>query len=419
MSAVTSSRRRLTLERRDDVGPGVLVAVPVVSILAALVVGGIFLSAIGLAPLAVYREILRVSYTTGYGIADTLVSASALILTGLAAGIAFRFKLYNIGGEGQLYVGAIAASGVALLVGEGTPAGVLIPLVIVAGMAGGAIWIAVPAIARAWLGTSEIITSLLLNYVALSLLQYLIFGANTLWRDPDSPTFPRGAPVPAEALFPRWGTTRVHLGLALAIAAAVVLAVVISRTRWGYRWRVFGDSPAAARYSGVSSKQVIVVVLLVSGALAGLAGAGEVVGRTGRLDPNGLVLNLGYNGIIVAALARYNPLAIVPVGVLLGGILNAGPALQSLPGQNVPTAISTTLTGAILIFALAGELFVRYRVTRGLAVDPDAGAAGDGGGGDDAGGGGAPGGGAADGGTAGDGGPGDPVGSAPDGRDAP
>ncbi|WP_052665170.1 ABC transporter permease [Nitriliruptor alkaliphilus] len=363
MSALAPSRR-FALERRVDVGPGVLLAVPVLSILAALVVGGIFLSAIGLAPLAVYREILRVSYTTGYGIADSLVSASALILTGLAAAVAFRFKLYNIGGEGQLYVGAIAASGAALLLGDGTSAVVLIPVVIVAGMAGGAAWVAVPALARAYLNTSEIITSLLLNYVALSLLQYLIFGADTMWRDPDSPTFPRGAPVPAEALFPRYGTTRVHLGLVLAVVAAVVLAFVISRTRWGFRWRLFGDSPSAARYAGVPSRQVIIVILLLSGALAGLAGAGEVVGRTGRLDATGLVLNLGYNGIIVAALARYNPLAVVPVGILLGGILNAGPALQALPGQNVPTAISTTLTGAILIFALAGELFVRYRVTR-------------------------------------------------------
>lgn len=352
------------LEPRRDVQPGVLLAVPVLSVLAALVVGAVFLSAIGLAPVAVYREILRVSYTTGYGIADTLVAASALILTGLAAGIAFRFKLYNIGGEGQLYVGAIAAAGAALWLGEGASPALAIAVVIVAGAAGGMIWVAIPALARAYLNTSEIITSLLLNYVALSLLQYLIFGANTPWRDPNSPTFPRGAPIPAEAVFPRWATTRVHLGLVVAVVAAVLIAVVISRTRWGFHWRIFGDSPEAARYAGISSRQVIVVVLLLSGALAGLAGAGEVAGRAGRLDPNGLVLNLGYNGIIVAALARYNPLAVIPVGVLLGGILNAGPALQSLPGQNVPVAISTTLTGAILIFALAGELFVRYRPTR-------------------------------------------------------
>lgn len=352
------------LEPRAEVRPTVLVAVPVLSVAAALLVGALFLAAIGLAPLAVYREVLRVSYTTGYGIADSLVAASALILTGLAAAVAFRFKLYNIGGEGQLYIGAIAASGVALWVGEGTSTVTMLTLVIVAGAAGGMLWIAIPAIARAWLNTSEIITSLLLNYVALALLQYLVFGADTMWRDPDSPTFPQGTPLPMEAVFPRFGPTRVHLGLIVAVAAAGILALVLTRTRWGFRWRVFGDSPEAARYAGISSRQVIVVVLLISGALAGLAGAGEVAGRAGRLDPNGLVLSLGYNGIIVAALARYNPLAVVPVGVLLGGILNAGPALQSLPGQNVPVAISTTLTGAILVFALAGEMFVRYRPTR-------------------------------------------------------
>lgn len=352
------------LQRRDDVGPGLLLAVPVLSVLAALVVGSVFLSAIGLAPHAVYREILRVSYLTGYGIADTLVAASALILTGLAAAIAFRFRLYNIGGEGQLYIGAITASGAALLLGDGQPRALVLTVVIVAGALGGMAWAALPALARAWLNTSEIITSLLLNYVALALLQYLIFGSRSMWRDPDSPTFPRGTPLPDAAVFPRWDGTRVHLGLLVALVAAVVLAVIVTRTRWGFHWRVFGDSPAAARYAGISARTVIVTILLVSGALAGLAGAGEVAGRAGRLDPNGLVLNLGYNGIIVAALARYNPLAVIPVGILLGGILNAGPALQSLPGQNVPVAISTTLTGAILLCALAGEVFVRYRLAR-------------------------------------------------------
>jgi general nucleoside transport system permease protein len=353
---------RLRLEKRDEPGTGVLLVVPLVSVLAALLFGAVFLSLIGLAPLAVYREMLRVSYTTGYGVADTLVSATPLILTGLAAAVAFRFKLYNIGGEGQLYVGAIAASGVALAVGDEVAGPVAILLVVLAGALGGAVWIAVPALAKAWLGTSEIITSLLLNYVALFLMQYLIFGARTFWRDPQSATFPQGAPIPADARLPTFGTTRVNVGLLIAVVAAVVLYLLLTRTRTGYRWRVFGDAPAAARYAGIPSRQVIVVVLLLSGALAGLAGATEVAGRAGRLDPTGLALNIGYNGIIVAALARYNPLAVLPVGLLLGGILNAGPALQSLPGARVPVAISTMLTGAILLFALAGELFVRYRV---------------------------------------------------------
>lgn len=353
---------RIRLEKRTEASTGLLLLVPVVSVAAALLFGALFLSLIGLAPLAVYREMLRVSYTTGYGIADSLVSATPLILTGLAAAIAFRFKLYNIGGEGQLYVGAIAASGVALALGDTTSTAVTLLVVVLAGALGGAVWIAVPALAKAWLGTSEIITSLLLNYVALYLMQYLIFGARTFWRDTASPTFPQGAPLPAIARLPTFGTTRINLGLVIAVVAAIVLYLLLTRTRAGYRWRVFGDAPAAARYAGIPSRQVILVVLLLSGALAGLAGATEVAGRAGRLDPTGLALNIGYNGIIVAALARYNPLAVIPVGLLLGGILNAGPALQTLPGARVPVAISTILTGAILLFALAGELFVRYRI---------------------------------------------------------
>jgi general nucleoside transport system permease protein len=353
---------RLRLEPRGEVGPGPLVLVPIVSVAAALVFGAVFLTLAGFDPVTIYREMLRVSFATGYGLADSLVTATPLILTGLAAAIAFRFKLYNIGGEGQLYLGAIAASGVALAVGDTLPRVATVALVVAAGALGGMLWIAVPALARAWLGTSEIITSLLLNYVALFLMQYLIFGARTFWRDPASATFPQGRRLPEAAMLARVGTTRVHLGLLLAIVVAILLALVLARTRWGFRWRVFGDSAAAARYAGIPSRRVILVVLLVSGALAGLAGAGEVAGRAGRLDPQGLALNLGYTGIIVAALARYNPLAVVPVGILLGGVLNAGPALQSLPGTRVPVAISTILTGSILLFALAGELFVRYRL---------------------------------------------------------
>jgi general nucleoside transport system permease protein len=365
---VIARLRRLRLERRDRVAPALLFVVPVVSVLAALLVAALLLAVTGYDPVRVYREMLRVSFTSFFGITDTLASATPLILTGLAAAVAFRFRLYNIGGEGQLYVGAIAAAGAGLALGDVLPAPLAVAAVLGAGALGGLAWMAIPALARAWLGTSEIITSLLLNYVALYLMRYLIFGSRSFWRDPAATTFPQGRRLPEAAELISFGTTRIHLGLLVAVLAAVVLHLVVTRTRWGFTWRVFGDSPAAARYAGISARRVILVVLLLSGALAGLAGAGEVAGRAGRLDPQGLALNLGYTGIIVAALARYNPLAVVPVAVLLGGVLNAGPALQSLPGQRVPVAISTMLTGAILLFALAGELFVRYRLR---LRDPD------------------------------------------------
>ena len=363
------------LERRHVVGPWHHVVVPLASVLAALAVGAAFLLLAGHDPVLVYREMLRAAFTTRFGIEDTLVSATPLILTGLAAAVAFRFKLYNIGAEGQLYLGAIVASGIVLAVGTRVPAPVAVALVILGGAAGGMLWMAVPALSRAWLGTSEIITTLLFNYVALYLLQYLIFGSRSPWRDATVTNFPQGRRLPEAALLPQWGTSRISLGLAIGVAAALAVWVLLARTRFGFQLRVFGDSPAAARYAGIPVRRTTVTVLLLSGALAGLAGASEVAGRTGMLDPNGLAVGFGYTGIIVAALARYNPVAVPGVALLIGGLQNAGTALQSLPGARVPVAISTMLQGAILLFVLAGELSLHYRVRwrRPRAAQPPAG----------------------------------------------
>lgn len=354
----------IRLERREHVRWWHYVGVPVVSVLLAALTGAVFLVLTGFDPVAVYAGMLRASLTSRFGLADTLVSATPLMLTGLAAAVAFRYRLYNVGAEGQLYVGAIAAAGVGLALGE-IPAPVAILAVVVAGALGGALWVLLPALARAWLGTSEIITTLLLNYVALFAMRYLIFGSTSLWRDPTATNFPQGRPLPEAAEFPEWGLTRIHLGLVVALLAVVGLWWLLARTRVGFDLRVFGDSPEAARYAGIGVRRVVVGVLLLSGALAGLAGAGEVAGRAHQLDPQGLAVGVGYAGIIVAALARYNPLGVPLVAVLLGAISNAGTALQSTAELRVPVAVSTMLQGAILIFVLGGELHLRYRVRLG------------------------------------------------------
>src|SRR5215204_2161760 len=191
------------------------------------------------------------AFTTWYGITDTLAVSIPLILTGLAAAVAFRMGLYNIGAEGQLYVGAILSSWAALAIAPGLPRPLAIVLVLGAGMLGGALWILVPAVARAWLGTSEIITTLLLNFVALYLMRYLIFGSASYWRDPASTNFPQGKPIPEEAYLPVFGLTRIHLGLAVALLAAALLWALLSRTRFGYDVRVVGDSESAAWYAGI------------------------------------------------------------------------------------------------------------------------------------------------------------------------
>jgi general nucleoside transport system permease protein len=375
----------LRFEPRDEVHPWVYVLVPVVSVLLALLVGAVFLVLSDLDPLTVYRAMVRASFSSGYGLADTLVSATPLILTGLAALVSFRVKLWNIGAEGQLYMGAILASGIALALGPSTPGWAHVIAMLLAGMVGGVALVTIPALARAWLGTSEIITTLLLNFVALFLMSWLIFGSRSFWRDPGATNFPQGRRIPPVADFPRLGTTRVHLGLLVALGAVVVVWFVLTRTRFGYQMRVLGDSEPAARYAGIPVRRTVVVVLLASGALAGLAGATQIGGLALRLEPNGLAVGLGFAGIIVASLARLNPYGVIVVAILLGGVRNAGTALQSLPGTaRVPIAIAIMLEGAILLFALGGELFVRYRLRRtgrratsatrpaSLAATPDA-----------------------------------------------
>jgi simple sugar transport system permease protein len=338
------------------------VLVPVASVLVALGVGAVFLVLTGRDPDVVYRELFEAGFTTWFGFTDSVSVAIPLILTGLAAAFAFRMNLYNIGAEGQLYAGAIASAWAGLALAPDLPRPVALTVVLLAGAIGGALWIVVPALTRAWLGTSEIITTLLLNYVALYLMRYLIFGSNSYWRDPTVTNFPQGKVIDAAAQLPAFGTTRVHWGLVVALALVVLAWATHAFTRFGFDMKVLGDSPAAARYAGIPVRRTVVVVLLVSGAFAGLAGGMEVSGRAYTLDPNGLALSLGYTGIVIAALARYNPFGVVLVAVLLGGLHNASISLQSTAGNRVPLAISFMLEGVILLFALGGELFRRNRL---------------------------------------------------------
>ncbi len=364
------------LERRLDVKRRTAFIVPIVSVLVALVFAGIFLALTDHPPIDVYKELFESGFATWYGFTDTLAAASPLVLTGLAAAFAFRMNLYNIGAEGQLYAGAIAASWAGLALAPDLSGPLAVSVVLFFGAIGGALWILIPALARAFFATSEIVTTLLFNYVALFLMQYLILGSSSYWRDPDSFSFPQGKPLPPVTHFPVWhfpndlfgiefpsGATRIHLGLAVGIGLAVLIWGLLSYTGFGYNMRVIGDSQDAARYAGIPIRRTVIIVLLVSGALAGLAGAGEVGGRAYALDPNGLVLNLGYTGIVVAALARYNPFGVVLVAILLGGLRTGAESLQSAPGNlRVPIAIAYMLEGAILLVALGGEVFRRNRL---------------------------------------------------------
>ena len=227
-------------------------------------------------------------------------------------------------------------------------------------------WAAIAAIPRVYLGTNEIITTLMLNFIALALMNFLIFGSSSPWRDPEASAFPQGRPIPENARLPEF-FNRLDVGIFIAIALTIVAWYVIGKTRWGFAVRIVGDSSETARYAGIGVARKILTVFLLSGAYAGFAGGLFVAGPVGALDPRSLDLGLGFTGIIVAALAGLHLLVIIPVAVLMGALNNAGPSLQAI---GVPTAVVTMLQGAILIFAVAGEFFINNRIRR-PDIEPD------------------------------------------------
>jgi ABC-type uncharacterized transport system permease subunit len=330
--------------------------VPFISLLLALIFGGIILLAAGANPLTTYKAMFLGAFGSKYSLSETMVKAIPLMLCGLGVSIAFRMLFWNIGAEGQLAVGGIAAAGVALFGAERLPAALLLPAMFVAGFAAGALWGLVPALLKAFIRVNEIITTLMMNYIAILWVEYLFYGP---WKDPAGYGFPGTAQFLEAAWLPRLPGTRLHLGLAFAIVAAIFIWLVLGRTKWGYEIRVIGENPRAATYAGISLMRNIILVMVLSGGLAGLAGMAEVSGIAHRLQ-KGLTVGYGYTAIIVAWLGKLNPWGVLLVAILLAGLLVGGDQIQIT--MQLPAAVALILQGAILFFMLGGELFTRYRL---------------------------------------------------------
>lgn len=345
----------LVFERRLNPSRRIAVLMPIISIVLALVFCGILLALAGANPWETYKAMAIGAFGSVYSLGETLVKAIPLMLTGLAVSIAFRMLFWNIGAEGQLAMGAIGATFVALFVADRLPASLVLPAMFIAAFMAGAVWGLIPATLKAKLGVNEIITTLMMNYIAILLVDYLYVGP---WRDPKGFGFPGTALFPEAAWLPRL-SGRMHLGLGFAIVAAFLIWIVLDRTRWGYEIRVIGENPKAARYAGISITRNILLVMLISGGLAGIAGYSEVAGISHRLQ-KGLTVGYGYTAIIVAWLAKLNPFAVLLVSVLLAGLLVGGDQIQITMG--LPASVALVLQGAILFFVLGGEIFVRYHL---------------------------------------------------------
>lgn len=374
---------RLRTETRSD-NPGWLGLVSsILGVVLALIVGGFVLRAAGAHdPIATYREIFKEGFGTFadwqagtvalftnsdcpkgllcFGpISDTLVKASPILLTTLACILAFRMKLWNIGADGQMFFGAWAATGVAVfLLPKSTDRWVMLSAMAAAGLIAGLIYGAIPGFLKAWLNINEIIVTLMLNYVAYKWLEYFIVVGpwsigdfESTGRFPVSATWPRLTEYARSV--PIFSGLTAHPGILLGIAAAFLLAWLLFRSRWGYEIRVIGDNPKAARYAGINLERNILLVMALSGALAGLAGMNEVAALrelTGRFQRG-----YGFTGVIVAWLARLNPLAAIFVAILFGGLLVGTQLIQ-------PQGISSMLQGVILFVVIGTELLFRYRV---------------------------------------------------------
>ncbi|CAM3713403.1 ABC transporter permease [Cohnella lubricantis] len=328
----------------------------IVSVVLALLACAIFFAANGKNPWAVYEKMWTGAFTTSFGITETLVKAIPLLLCGLGVSIAYRISVWNIGAEGQFAAGAIAAAAVTIYFPH-LPLYATIPLMLVFAIAAGGIWGALTALPKTYFQVNELITSLMLNYVALLLLDYLVFGP---WKDPKGFNFPGTPMFTASQSLPVLGDTRLHLGLIFALIAVALYAFVIRFTRWGYELRLIGANPEAARNAGIHIKRHILIVMIMSGALAGVAGMSEVSGVTHRLM-DGISPGYGYTAIIVAWIAKLHPVGLVISSVLFGGLIVGGYSVQTM---GLPSSISNMLQGAILFFLIAGNMISKFRLSR-------------------------------------------------------
>lgn len=337
------------------------VFVPLLSIIVALLLCALFILFNGMNPITVYAKMLDGAFGSAFGFSETLVKAIPLLLCGLGVAIAYRISIWNIGAEGQFLLGAIGATAVTIYF-PNLPGALYIPLMVLAGVVSGALWGLFTAIPRTYFQVNELITSLMLNYVALLLLDYYVFGP---WRDPDGFNFP-GSPIftPFQKLA-NIGGTRLHMGVIFALLVVVLFAFLLSKTRWGYELRMLGANPNAAIHSGIRINKHILVVMMISGGLAGFAGMIEVSGVSHRLM-YGISPGYGYTAIIVAWLAKLNPWAMIITSIFIGGLIVGGYSVQTI---GLPSSMSLMLQGAILFCLIGGEMLSKYRVKRSSSLE--------------------------------------------------
>ena len=347
---------RLELQPRPTASRFMRLGAPLLALVLTVMVTAPMLALAGLPPLQTLRIFFLTPLSTPNGISEWLLKASPLILIGLGLTVGFRANVWNIGAEGMYTIGAICAGWLALRYGDGTHFW-LLPAMMIAGALGGAAWAAIPAFLKTAANTSEILVSLMLNYVAALLLSYLVNGP---LQDPQGLNYPQTALFGPAAMFSTpFPGMRINASIGITLVAIAAAWLFLERSFLGFQLSVSGSAPAAARYAGFNQTRLTWLSLLISGATAGLAGMMEAAGPLGQLTP---VISPGYGfaAIIVAFIGRLRPIGVVIGGLLLSLLYLGGEAVQM--SLNVPASLSRTFQGTLLFFLLAGDVLILHRV---------------------------------------------------------
>jgi len=350
---------RFKITDREQISTLTAILILVLSLTAGLIVVGFIFLACDVNPLFAFQKIFSGSFGSLYGFKETITKAIPLMLIGGGLALVFKAKFWNIGAESQLLMGAIFGTWVGLNWGPSLPGGVIIPLMFVAGFIGGAIWGMVPAVLKLRFSINEVISTLMLNYICAEFLTLLIVGP---WKSPKKFGFPYTDDLPQSAILSLLPGTRIHtVTLILAVTAAVLLTILMYKTRFGYEVRVIGENPEAARYAGIDFTRTTLLIMAISGGMAGVAGVGEVAGIHHYLSyPETISSGYGFTAIIVAWLAKLNPFYVVFSAIFFAGILVGGDAIQISLG--LPAATVEIFNGTLLVFLIMGDFFTKNKV---------------------------------------------------------
>ncbi len=346
---------------------------PVIATLAALAVGAVMLLFLKVNPVDAYKALWDGAFGSTNAFAETLVKATPLLLVALGICISFRGDVINIGGEGQMIVGAIFATWIGLAFTE-APGWLIITLAMVAGFFGGAIWGGIPGLLKAYFNVNEILSTVMMNAIAVQLMNFLLRGPmiDPLQAEKAS-KIPQTARLIDAFHLARWAPTRLHLGALIAVALAILVYILLWRTTLGYRIRAVGQSPHASRYAGIKVPRYVVLALLFSGAFAGLAGAVQVYGVNYRMitdgSASGFTGSAGFNGIVAALFGQLHPIWSIPASILFGALLVGANSMQR--AMQVPSALITALNGLVVVFVVSSEIWRRRRQRRRLAAVKD------------------------------------------------